>query len=46
MEEPWYSVKCLFHHPRLNDRGDDYLYEERITLWKVETFEEAHAHAE
>jgi len=46
MNESWYSVKCLFHHPKLNDRGDDFLYEERITLWKAASFEEAHGFAE
>ena len=46
MSEPWYTVKCLFHHPDLNHPGDDFLYEERLTLWKAESFEEAHRMAE
>src|SRR5689334_22980938 len=37
--EPWYSVRCLF---RLRDRG----YEERITLWRAMTFDEAIERAE
>ena len=43
MSEPWYSVKCLFFHPTRAREGEDYLYEERITLWRASTFEEAHA---
>lgn len=46
MSEPWYSVKCLFHHPARKVEGEDFLYEERITLWKAESFEEAHRLAE
>jgi hypothetical protein len=46
MKEPWYSVKCLFHHPTRKADGEDFLYEERVTLWKAESFEEAHRMAE
>jgi hypothetical protein len=46
MSEPWYSVKCLFHHPTRKAAGEDFLYEERITLWKASSFEEAHRLAE
>jgi hypothetical protein len=35
----WYGVRCLFRH------GDD-LYEERITLWRAGTFDQAIEHAE
>lgn len=46
MNEPWYSVKCLFHHPTRKSQGEDFLYEERITLWKASSFEQAHRLAE
>jgi len=46
MNEPWYSVKCLFHHPDRKAAGEGFLYEERITLWKTASFEEAHRLAE
>jgi hypothetical protein len=46
MSEPWYSVKCLFHHPKRKSGDEDFLYEERITLWKASSFEEAHRLAE
>lgn len=46
MNEPWYCVKCLFHHPGRKADGEDFLYEERITLWKTSSFEEAHRLAE
>ncbi len=42
MSEPWYTVKCLFHHPTRKSGDEDYLYEERVTLWRAESFEEAH----
>ena len=46
MKEPWYSVKCLFHHPTRKVDGEDFLYEERVTLWKAGSFREAHNLAE
>ena len=46
MSEPWYTVKCLFHHPTRKSGDEDYLYEERVTLWRAESFEEAHRLAE
>jgi hypothetical protein len=46
MNEPWYSVKCLFYHPTRKSASEDFLYEERVTLWKAATFEEAHRFAE
>jgi len=46
MSEPWYSVKCLFHHPARKSDSEDFLYEERVTLWKAASFEEAHQFAE
>jgi hypothetical protein len=46
MTEPWYSVKCLFHHPGRKAKEEDFLFEERVTLWKANSFEEAHQLAE
>ena len=46
MSVHWYSVKCLFHHPTRRALDERYLYEERITLWKANSIEEAHAKAE
>jgi hypothetical protein len=46
MSAPWYSVKCLFHHPTRKAADEDFLYEERITLWRASSFEEAHRLAE
>ncbi len=40
MSEPWYSVRCLFHHPAQG------LYEERITLWRADSFDHAIEQAE
>jgi hypothetical protein len=36
----WYSVRCVFKDDKVG------AYEERITLWQAETFDEAIAHAE
>lgn len=38
----WFSVRCLFHCVNL---APD-LYEERVTLWRADSFEEAIALAE
>ena len=46
MSEPWYTVKCLFDHPDRKSDGESFLYEERITLWRASSFEEAHRLAE
>jgi hypothetical protein len=46
MNQPWYTVKCLFHHPTRKAEGEAYLFEERVTLWKADTFEAAHRLAE
>ena len=45
-DEPWFAVKCLFSHPSRANETDGNLYEERITLWRVSTFEEAFSLAE
>ncbi len=44
--EPWYAVRCLFTHPNRAKSGDGTLYEERITLWKCASDEEAYLKAE
>lgn len=41
MNEPWYSVRCIFRHKKRSDMTKNYLYEERITLWKAVSFDEA-----
>lgn len=46
MSEPWYSVRCLFLHPTEKTADEDFLYEERVTLWKAGSFEAAHRLAE
>ena len=40
----WFAVRCVFDvdHPE----GTPYLYEERITLWRASSFDEAIALAE
>lgn len=38
----WYAVRCVF----LNERREDRLYEERITLWRAGSMDEAIAKAE
>jgi len=46
MEEQWYSVRCIFKHQQRNDMTKRNLYEERITIWKARSFEEAVEKAE
>ena len=41
MNEPWYSVRCLFRHKKRTDMTRQHLYEERITIWKTVSFDEA-----
>lgn len=40
-DEPWYAVKCLFSHPGRANPEDGTLYEERITLWRADSWNEA-----
>lgn len=41
-DEPWYAVRCVFAFA-----GDDGpLYEERVTIWRSSTFDDAIASAE
>jgi hypothetical protein len=46
MNEPWYSVRCLFKHKKRADMSKKYLYEERITLWNSESMDKAIEYAE
>lgn len=46
MEEQWYSVRCIFKHQRRRDMTKRNLYEERITIWRAKSFEEAIEKAE
>jgi hypothetical protein len=39
--EPWYSVRCIFRHPTREKTQGQKLYEERITVWKTDSFENA-----
>ncbi|WP_269539483.1 DUF4288 domain-containing protein [Cerasicoccus fimbriatus] len=45
MKEPWYAVRCLFSHPTRARKGET-LFEERITLWKCASENEAYLKAE
>ena len=44
-DEPWYSVRCHFLH-RAGEWSEQQMYEERITLWKADSFEHAIQRAE
>lgn len=41
-ESNWYTVRCVFQL----DARNGFLYEERVTLWKAKSFDEAIAEAE
>jgi len=43
-ESGYFAVRCVFRHT--SGAEDEYLYEERITLWSAESFDEAIAKAE
>jgi len=46
-EQPdWYSVRCLFCSARREDMVKQHLYEERITVWRAASFDEAVSLAE
>jgi hypothetical protein len=40
--EPWFTVRCLFSHPTRAKDGDGHLYEERVTLWRSGSWDEAY----
>jgi hypothetical protein len=43
--EPWYAVRCVVRFPdRVDNR--DHVYEERITLWRADSFGTAIERAE
>ena len=42
----WFAVRCLFEKGWLPDDQEDSVYEERITLWRATSVEEAVARAE
>lgn len=42
---PWFAVRCVFRSPDAEVEGAS-AYEERITLWRSETFEDAIDRAE
>ena len=44
--EPWFAVRCLFSHPTRVKDAEQFLYEERITLWKTGSVHEAFRLAE
>ena len=46
MKKEWYAVKILLHHPTRKQEGEEYLFEERITLWMANSYEEAYVKAE
>jgi hypothetical protein len=41
LKEPWFSVRCIFKHPPRADMSRRHLYEERITIWRTDSFEQA-----
>lgn len=41
----WYGVRCIFLHPGLG-RKKKRLYEERVTMWRADGFDEAIRRAE
>jgi predicted metal-dependent hydrolase len=45
-DEPWYAVGCLFRSARADSPDPAGTYEERITLWRARSFEEAIERAE
>ncbi len=40
-KKSWYSVRCIFRQKRIENGKKFNLYEERITIWKAISFEEA-----
>ena len=44
--EPWFAVRCLFSHPGLASDGKKALYEERVTLWRAASWDDAFKLAE
>jgi len=40
-DEPWYTARCIFHHPALRGEDGAAVYEERFVLFRAESGEEA-----
>ena len=45
-DEPWYAVRCVFEHPDEDPASGEHWYEERVTIWRAESDDEALALAE
>jgi hypothetical protein len=45
-EQPWCAVRCIFVNPSSAPPSEPNTYEERITLWRAQSFEEAIERAE
>lgn len=43
--EPWYSVRCVIRSAAIAD-VDGWTYEERVTVWRANSFEDAIERAE
>ena len=46
IKEPWFAVRCLFSHPTRKHFSEEQLFEERITLWRADSWDEAFTAAE
>src|SRR5436305_9830566 len=44
--EPLYAVRCVFRSQATSDVGEGRFYEERVTLWRAASFEQAVERAE
>ena len=45
-DEVWYAARCIFRYDALSDEEPGPVFEERITLHRAESFEEASEKAE
>ena len=45
-DERWYAVRCVFEHPDEDPSSGEHWYEERLTLWRAESDDEALALAD
>jgi hypothetical protein len=45
-DQPWYAVRCIFRNDSDRLAPGEHAYEERITLWRAESFDDAIAQAE
>jgi hypothetical protein len=46
LKEPWFAVRCLFSHPTRKQSSEAQLFEERITLWRADSWDQAFTAAE